>query len=125
MQGNKEGLAALIKKDFPMALPVHCITHCLNFSSKNFNNVSKLMRNTMATTKEIGVIVKYSPKREEILEKMKIESFVESSNDGEEGGEVDLPAGRIVDTCETQWTIRHSSYESINENYSWLCALIN
>ena len=55
---------------------------------------------------------------------MKIESFNESSNHGEEG-EVEVSAGRIVDMCETQWTIRHSSYESINENYSWLCALMD
>ena len=68
------------------------------------------MRNALETTHEITKLIKYSPRREAIFQKIKDSLPVESSGTG---------AGIRV-LCPTRWTVRAVSLKSILDNFSVL-----
>ena len=121
MCGKKSGLSTRVKNDYPKALPSHCLGHSLNLSLRNVNNVSKLMRNTMDTISEISILVKYSPKRENILETMKLGEYIEARNISEENAQ--SPPGKVQQFSFTRWTVRNRAFKAIRENYVYLLQL--
>ena len=64
MLGEKRGVAARMKADFPLLIEVHCLDHCLNLEFKMVSNVSRGVRNCMGTSLKIIKLIKCSPKRE-------------------------------------------------------------
>ena len=65
--GCKSGVAKQIKEMQPKALETHCHGHTLSLSVKDMTKQCKLLNDVIGTIGEITVLVKYSPKREQLL----------------------------------------------------------
>ena len=61
MQGKRKGLATLIKKEVPAALPVHCLAHSLNLCLQDVARQVELLRDAIDVVREIVGLIKYSP----------------------------------------------------------------
>lgn len=70
MMGHKTGVAKRIQDLQPKAYPTHCHGHSLSLSVKDTTKNCKLLSDTM-DTKEIVSLVKFSPKRENLLGEIK------------------------------------------------------
>ena len=68
MIGKKSGVTPEIINLEPKALATHCHCHSLNLSIKSTIEQCQLLRDTLDTVREICILVKYSPKREKLLE---------------------------------------------------------
>lgn len=106
MSGAKKGVAANITKQEPRAIYTHCYGHALNLAVGDTVKRSKVMRDSLDTVFEMSKLVKYSPRRDTILEQLKREMAP------------DTPGFRVL--CPTRWTVRALSLNSVLENYSVL-----
>ena len=73
MRGEKGGLKTKILNQNPKALFVHCYGHALNLAVQDIIKSVKLIRDMLDTTYELTKLIKKSPKREALLEKLKKE----------------------------------------------------
>ena len=62
--GKKSGVAKQILDIHPKAFATHCHCHSLSLSVKEATKESKILSDTMDTSGEIAILVKYSSKRE-------------------------------------------------------------
>ena len=76
MIGKKPGVAAETIEIEPKALACHCHSHSLNLSVKTTMEQCKLLKNVIGTVGEICILVKFSPKRERLLEEIKMTSVL-------------------------------------------------
>lgn len=106
MSGAKKGVAANITKQEPRAIYTHCYGHALNLAVGDTVKRSKVMRDSLDTVFEMSKLVKYSPRRDTILEQLKREMAP------------DTPGFCVL--CPTRWTVRALSLNSVLENYSIL-----
>ena len=111
MPGKKSGLAKQIFDIQPKAFATHCHCHSLSLSLKEITKECKILSDTMDTSDEIAMLVKYSPKREQKLESIKVTY--------EEGEAVN----RISKLSTTRWTVRANCSQRIIDNYSLLYEL--
>ena len=89
--------------------PPHCHGHSLSLSVKDTTKNCKLLSDTMDKAKEIVSLIKFSPKRENLL--------------GELKGNLEGPeseAKGIRDLCPTRWTVRACCFQRILDNYAAL-----
>ena len=109
MMGKKSGVAAQIKKLQPKALETHCHGHSLNLSIKDVSTSNRLLKSVLGTVCEIVTLIKYSPKRENILgsvqENLELESDEPENFDS------------IAKLCLTRWTVRSTALQKIIANY--------
>ena len=66
MKGHLSGCAALISKDYPSAIYVHCASHSLNLVLSEACKVDAI-RNTIGTMKEMIAFIRTSKKRMDML----------------------------------------------------------
>ena len=67
MAGKRNGASALIKREFPKALFVHCASHCLNLCiTASCDNLE--IKNVMCNVKRAADFFNNSPKRQGALE---------------------------------------------------------
>ena len=59
----------------------HCHAHSLSLSVKDITKNTKILRDTVGTAEEITILVKYFPKRENILGSIKEQ--IECKNDSD------------------------------------------
>ena len=64
MLGKKSGVAKQILDIQPKVFATHCYCHSLSLSVKETTKKSKILSDTMDTSGEIAIIVKYSLKQE-------------------------------------------------------------
>lgn len=95
MSGCFNGVQAHITEKYPLALYLHCTSHCLNLTVSYACNV-KSVRNTIGSIQEIAVFFR-TPKRQHVLEK-NIEKISPSLN-----------IKRLKMMCPTRWVERHDS----------------
>ena len=93
MLGKKSGVAKQILDIQPKAFATHCHCHSLSLSVKETTKESKILSDTMDTSGEIAILVKYSPKREQKLEPIKVTY------------EEDEAVNRISKLSTTRWTV--------------------
>ena len=117
MLGHKSGVGKQFHTLQPKSPASHCQAHCLAISVKYMTNSNRLLSNTMGTTSEIIVRVKYSPKREQILGTLKDQVIF---NENEDSDERVLGISKLA---VTRWTIRASCYQRILDNYKYLFEL--
>lgn len=110
MSGIHNGVQALVKRETIQALYVHCLAHSLNLCVQSVTKKCDLVRNIMDFIFELVQLIKFSPKRCTILERLRKEIVV---NGGESS-----PSLRTL--CPTRWTVRHASINSILVNYRTL-----
>ena len=69
--GRRSGVAIQIDKEQPKAHYTHCHCHSLNLSIKDVTRSSKMLSDLMDTAGEIFVLIKFSLKRDKLLENLK------------------------------------------------------
>ena len=97
MLGSKSGVAQQILALQPKALATHCHGHSLSLSVKDTVRNCKLLSDTMDTAKEIVPLIKYSPKRENILGEVK-----ENIEQQDENSDAETSTGGILQLCTTR-----------------------
>lgn len=103
MSGVRSSVVTRLAVLEPRSLYTHCYGHALNLAVQDAIKGTKVMPDTLSTVYEITKLIKKSPKRDAIFNKLKDELS--------EGS----PGIRIL--CPTRWTVRSESLKSISENY--------
>ena len=109
MAGARGGVAAKIQQMEPRVVFTHCYGHALNLGVSDTVKKSIIMKDCLDTCYELVKLIKFSPKREAILTRLK-----------EEIGS-DAPSIRTL--CPTRWTVRAESLASIVAKYKDLQGL--
>lgn len=109
MCGSKSGVAIQLRSEEPRATFIHCYGHALNLAAGETVKKNRVLRDTLDTTFEISKLIKFSPRRDAIFERLKAEISPGT------------PGFRTL--CPTRWTVRASSLESVLKNYTVLQAL--
>ena len=78
MSSNKIGVSKLVSDLESRAVHMHCYGHALNLAAGDTLKKCKLLKDALETTHEITKLIKHSPRREGIFQKMKEE--ISSSN---------------------------------------------
>lgn len=115
MLGKKSGVAQRIQALQPKAVATHCHGHSLNLGMKDTVKSCKLLSDTLNTAKELVTLIKYSPKRENMLGEVK-DNIVEEEDKGFD----EKAVGGILKLCPTRWTVRAACFERILANYGSL-----
>ena len=116
MLGKKSGIAKQISDIQPKAVVTHCHCHSLNLSVKETTKQSKLLADAMGVTGEIAILVKYSPKREQQLEFIKLSYEEGEDSDGK-------TTNSISKLSTTRWTVCANSFQRVIDNYTSLSDL--
>lgn len=106
MQGKRTGVATRLREEQPAAIPVHCFTHCLNLCLQDASRKLVYVRDALDTVREIGKLIRYSPKR--------LHLFSTSLQSSEEGGVM------VKMLCPTRWTARTAAIHAILTDYNLL-----
>ena len=93
MSSSKHGVAKRIADLEPRAVYTHCYGHALNLAAGDTLKQCKLMKDSLETTREITKLIKYSPRRDGIFQRLK-----ETLPMGH------TPGIRVL--CPTRWTVR-------------------
>ena len=115
MLGKKSGVAVQIKNLQPLANYTHCHTHSLSLSVKDVTKPVKIFRDAMGVSEEIIVLIKYSPKRENLLGQLK--DLIECDNE-----EV-IKVNSLVKLSQMRCTIRAECFKRILDNYDILMSV--
>ena len=107
MNGVKSGVATQLCAEEKRALFTHCYCHALNLAIGDTIKQSKVCKNALDVAFEITKLIKFSPKRNIVFDKIRSECEEESSIG-------------IRTFCPTRWTVRGDSIESILVNYNTL-----
>lgn len=108
MSGKMNGVAALIKKDYPSALYIHCSSHNLNLSISYSCNISEI-RNTMGTIESVYLFLN-TPKRQTVFSKnLDLYKLEETSK---EDGCLSKKQ-KLKRLCPTRWVERYNSVEIV------------
>ncbi|KAJ8024350.1 Zinc finger MYM-type protein 1 [Holothuria leucospilota] len=101
MAGSRNGVAAQILSEVKKAHLTHCHGHALSLAVKDTTEGSKLPHDCMDTTMEICKLIKFSPKRQGILEELKNQIQLET------------PGLKVL--CPARWMIRAESLTPTTE----------
>ena len=104
MSGAKNGVAKQLADIEKQALHTHCYCHALNLAIADTIRQSKVCHDALDVAFEITKLIKFSPKRSAIFDRIRSED--------EDGSSVGIHT-----FCPTQWTVRGDSIESILSNY--------
>lgn len=111
MKGSFNGVQALIKKQYPEALYVHCCSHSLNLALCHSCNLQSV-RNCVGTVKSVISFFKCSPKRMGLLrEKIKTEN-------------PESQWKTLTSMCETRWVENHNSLLKFRELFKTIIATL-
>ena len=107
MSGSKTGVATKLLSEEKRAVYSHCYGHALNLAVADTIKQCKICSDALDVAFEITKLIKFSPKRDAALDRIKGE-MEENSAIG------------IRSFCPTLWTVRGESVGNILENYSAL-----
>ena len=103
MSGAKSGVAKQIQDE---EVYMHCYGHALNLACSAAIKGCKITKDALDSAYELIKLIKFSPKRQAIFDKIKDELAP---------GTVGIKA-----LCQTRWTVRGESLSKIIANYSFL-----
>lgn len=86
--GNRNGVAAKFREEFPAALSVHCLAHRLNLVLQETTGKIKIMRSAFDFAMEVTYLTAFSPK-------------MDTGNPKSFG---------IKHLCPTRWTVRRKAF---------------
>lgn len=92
MSGRKKGVTKIIATKEPHAIYTHCYGHSLNLAVGDTIKQNDVMKSALDVMAEISKLVKKSPKRDAIFQKLKTELSP------------DTPGFHVL--CPTTWTVR-------------------
>ena len=121
MQGHLSGVQKILRDNYtPFGIQLHCINHQVQITVKNNNKGHNLITRITDNCFVIVKIIKYSPKRTAMLEKIKKE--IHDAVDQPKHSYASLKR-KILDFCVTRWTVRARSLENILCNYEGIVSL--
>ena len=106
-QGHVSGVAKRFQDDNAATIPVHCLAHCVNLSLQEVACSVKSVKEALSFSMDVIQLIKYSPKRQVILETVKNQQELSST------------AG-IRTLCPTCWTVHTGALQAILNNYESL-----
>ena len=71
MAGAQHGVAAQILLEEPCTTFTHCYDHALNLAAGDTIKKNRILRNTLDVTLEISKLLRFSPRRNAIFQKLK------------------------------------------------------
>lgn len=95
MSSRFNGVQAHIRNDHPMALYMHCLSHCLNLAISYRYNLADI-RNSMGIMQSVCTFFGY-PKRQNILQES-IKNIVP-----------EFKSSKLKQFCATRWVERHDA----------------
>ena len=110
MSGIRNGVAKLISDEEPFAVYTYCYGHSLNLAVGDTIKGCKLMKSCLEAVHEICKLIKKSPKRDSMFERLKAQVVSEEDSH--------TPGIRVL--CPTRWTVRAASVQSVLDNYEVL-----
>ena len=99
MSGIRNGVAKHISDIDPRAVFTHCYGHALNVAVSGTVKQSKILTSSLETVNKISKLIKNSPKRDAIFQKLKQDLTPETVG--------------IRILCPTRWTVRAASLQSV------------
>ena len=102
----RNGVAKQLTDEEPQAIFTHSYGHALNLAVGDTVKKCKLMRSCLDAVFEITKLIKKSPQRDAIFQKLKHDLAT------------DTPSFRVL--CPTRWTVRAASLKSVLDNYEVL-----
>ena len=105
-QGHLSGVATKLQGEFPAALAVHCLAHCVNLSLQGSVRAVAALRDALDFAMEIIQLITASPKRQVLFENIQADK-------GEN-------ATGIRQLCPTRWTVKGRAMKSLLDNYESL-----
>ena len=111
MTGIKNGVATVIASRESRAIFSHCYGHALNLGVGDTIKQCQLMKSSLEVVAEISKLIKKSPKRDSIFQKLKSDLAP------------DTPSFRVL--CPTRWTVHAASLQSVLDNYEVLLGVWN
>ena len=108
MVGCRKGVATQLARKEKRAVLTHCYGHALNLAVGDSMKQSKVCKDALDTAFEISKLIRYSPKRNAVFDRIKVENLTEEHV----GSSIGIRA-----MCPTRWTVRGDAVESIIENY--------
>ena len=106
MMGSITGVAKQVQSEYPAAIKVHCLAHCLNLCLQDAAKKCKPIRSALDNVMEITQLVRYSPKCTRVFQLCKQELSI--------GGVGLRPL------YPTRWTVRTQAIEAVLKNYAAL-----
>ena len=100
MQGRRTRVATQIRDSNPAALSVHCFGHCLKLCLQDVARQILTLRDALDIVREIGKLIKYSPKRSHLFS----QKLVETNSDS-------VITVKLL--CTTRWTARTSAIDAV------------
>ena len=115
MAGSKHGVAAKLLAEEPHAFLTHCYGHALNLAVGDAIKQSKVCRDALDTAFEVSKLIRFSPKRNDTFNRIKVENPAEEEPGTSHG---------IRSFCPTRWTVHGDAIKSILDNYDELKRLL-
>ena len=106
MRGARNGVAKQLNDEESRAVYIHCYGHALSLAAGDSIKNSKTMKDALDITFEVSRLIKFSPKRDVMFEKLK------------DAIAPDTPGFRVL--CITHWTVRANTLKSVLDNYAVL-----
>ena len=106
MAGARHGVTAQILLEEPHATFTHCYGHALNLAAGDTIKKNRILRDTLDVTLEISKLLRFSPRRNAIFQKLKTNLAPK------------IPGFRTL--CPTRWTVRALSLQSVIDNFNVL-----
>ena len=103
MSGLYNGAQALIREEQPLALYVHCVSHCINLATEAAVMQSSVIRNSLSLVNELGVLSSQSGKFQTIFK-------------GAASSLYDKVV-RLRPLCPTRWTVRAKAIQHVLQQY--------
>ena len=82
MAGSKNGVATQLLAEEPCALLTHCYGHALNLAVGDAMKKSKVCRDALDIAFEVSKLIRFSPKRNAALDRIKVENPAEEEESG-------------------------------------------
>lgn len=112
MDGAYNGCQAVIREDYPLALPFRCGGHITHLVAQYAAECDPLIRDCLQWVKDLGKLYKRSTKYHRIFD-----SIVADSKYDNEGEVCDISPSRIRPLCPTRWLSRHPAVTSVTKQY--------
>ena len=99
MQGRKTGVVAQVLSENAAALPLHCFAHSLDLYLQNAGRQIKLLHDALEIVREMGKLIKCSPKGAHLFSQKPSENENSTAN--------------LKALCPTRWTARTGAIEAV------------
>ena len=107
MSGAKNGVATVIASKESRVIFTHCYGHALNLGVGDTIKQCQLMKSALDVMGEISKLIKLSPKRDAVFQKLKADLAPET------------PGFRVY-SAQLRWTVRAASLQCVLDNYEVL-----